>query len=497
MSEEVSAQEKPQVPIVLISYAHESPDLKNWVLSLAQALRRAGIEVILDQWNLTPGRDMLVFMEQGITEADRVLMVCTPTYATKANKRVGGVGYEGIIISGELFARTDTNKFVCILRSGDSETSLPVFMKGRFCVDFRETAQYQASLEQLLRDLHKVPPPNRPPLGPNPYGSATTLDKGPAKPGQTLPEFAGQVAALLRAGDASGWHGLVRTVHQEFRRNLLAWYTKNRELDLAGPVRDTALTELMNIAVPAMTLGLCTVEAGKAFPGQRPIAIDTFLNIPEWPQAGDQRFIAVPTFLAYVHHHLVGALMLDLGQHDQAVRLLRTQVQDVDSGKLEDLWKELNLSAWPEYVSDCTHSWAFLQMLFTHESGWIGRFFGSEREFHVALGAYRLLASILEFASHVAAGTHPEDFKPRIPPMFLVQKSGKGGWPDLGPMLLKALPDGASTNAIASGFGVDRRKLDAVWKFWVDQWFVFMERRGYRILAAHAKSLCKPVERLP
>ena len=64
-------------PKVFISYSHDSPEHKRWVSELAARLRHNGIDAILDQWDLGLGDDITRFMERGIVDADRVLVICT------------------------------------------------------------------------------------------------------------------------------------------------------------------------------------------------------------------------------------------------------------------------------------------------------------------------------------------------------------------------------------------------------------------------------------
>jgi hypothetical protein len=78
-------------PRVFISYSWESEDHKKWVRYLAERLYAAGIEARLDQWFVQPGESFTAFMEQEVEAADFVLIVCTPSYARKSNKRQGGV----------------------------------------------------------------------------------------------------------------------------------------------------------------------------------------------------------------------------------------------------------------------------------------------------------------------------------------------------------------------------------------------------------------------
>ena len=103
------------MPKVFISYSWEDEAHKQWVKSLTDRLIENGIDATLDQYDLTLGERLPVFMEQSITTADYVLIICTPTYKEKADNRKGGVGYEGHIISGELFAKGNERKFIPVI----------------------------------------------------------------------------------------------------------------------------------------------------------------------------------------------------------------------------------------------------------------------------------------------------------------------------------------------------------------------------------------------
>ena len=70
-------------PKVFISYSHDSPEHRRWVSELGAKLRHSGVDAILDQWDLGPGDDVTQFMERGILDSDRVLVICTDQYVRK------------------------------------------------------------------------------------------------------------------------------------------------------------------------------------------------------------------------------------------------------------------------------------------------------------------------------------------------------------------------------------------------------------------------------
>lgn len=158
-----------QIPTIFISYSHDSPAHKIWVAGLAARLRENGVTVILDQWDLRPGDDVPKFMEHSIRNSQRVLLICTEIYARKADERLGGAGYESMIVTGELIQELGTAKFIPIVKQASRPAKLPAAISTRFFLDFSEAEFYEAQFESLLRELHRVPPPDRPALGRSPF----------------------------------------------------------------------------------------------------------------------------------------------------------------------------------------------------------------------------------------------------------------------------------------------------------------------------------------
>jgi hypothetical protein len=131
--------------------------------------------------------DLPQYMEQSIRDSDYVLLICTPIFAEKANRGIGGVGYEKNVVTGELFTRrSNDTKFVPILRIGPPELSLPSYLQSKIFIDFRDDAQFEAALERLLRHLHGVPLTMRPPVGLKPSFQSRSLTD-PRKPSNSEP----------------------------------------------------------------------------------------------------------------------------------------------------------------------------------------------------------------------------------------------------------------------------------------------------------------------
>jgi hypothetical protein len=133
----------------------------DWVVQLATDLRTNGVDTILDKWHLREGQDAHAFMEQMVTKADvnKVIIVCDGKYADRANQRVGGVGAESQIMSGELYGKIDQTKFVAVCRENDDNgrALLPAFLRSRIYIDFVDDSLYSDRLEQLLRWCYDKP----------------------------------------------------------------------------------------------------------------------------------------------------------------------------------------------------------------------------------------------------------------------------------------------------------------------------------------------------
>lgn len=159
-------------PSVFISYSHDSEDHKAWVLRLAIDLRERGVDATLDQWELVPGQDVAAFMQKGILEADRVLLVCSGAYVSKAEAGTGGVGFERLIVTGEVVQNIDTRKFIPLVRGNPTEPHVPRFLGPRLYIDFNDDTEYETKREELLRELLGAPLSVKPPLGTNPFSGA-------------------------------------------------------------------------------------------------------------------------------------------------------------------------------------------------------------------------------------------------------------------------------------------------------------------------------------
>lgn len=141
-------------PRVFISYSWEDEEHIEWTKRLANCLIENGVDTHIDQYDLELGDRLPQFMEQEITNADYVLIICTPSYKEKANNRKSGVGYEGHIIAGELFQNQNEKKFIPIIRKGQIDECLPTYLLGKLGINFKSDDKFDENLKDLLATIY-------------------------------------------------------------------------------------------------------------------------------------------------------------------------------------------------------------------------------------------------------------------------------------------------------------------------------------------------------
>lgn len=173
---------------------------------LATRLREAGVDAILDLWELQPGADLPAFMEKNLVAADRVLMVCTDNYVAKANAGTGGVGYEKMIVTADLLKNIDSNKIVPIIRQGGTH-NVPTFLRSKMFLDFSREDQFEFSFDELTRTLHNAPLFVKPPIGDKPFPTSSV----PPKPvGDPIFKLIGIVVRHFEANPATEYLSYAR-----------------------------------------------------------------------------------------------------------------------------------------------------------------------------------------------------------------------------------------------------------------------------------------------
>ena len=216
------------IPKAFVSYSWDSDSHKSWVRTLATNLRTDGVDATLDQWHAVPGDQLPSFMETAVRESDFVLIICTPNYRRKSDARDGGVGYEGDVMTGEVFTAQNHRKFLPILCDGTWDAASPSWLKGKYYINLCGTPYSPAAYQDLLSTLHNARP-TPPPVGPRPVLAPTT----PTPPNPTRPLVSVAGLAIILEEIVSLVHSVQNVAYTfgESRRILISIYRLHRLIE--------------------------------------------------------------------------------------------------------------------------------------------------------------------------------------------------------------------------------------------------------------------------
>ena len=151
---------------IFISYTHDSKEHRDRVLALAERLRTDGLFSMIDRYiNGHPEEGWLSWMERQISQANFVLIVCSPTYYRRymgeeiPGHGLGGVWESGLIQQALYKAQGKNRKFVPVLFEGASIEDIPNVLRYRY-------THYllMKSYDELLRFLTSQPEVNPSPV---------------------------------------------------------------------------------------------------------------------------------------------------------------------------------------------------------------------------------------------------------------------------------------------------------------------------------------------
>lgn len=147
-------------PVVFLSYARTSQEHIEKITNFASILRKDGIDVKFDEWDLKVGNDLYFFMENNIErESDKVLLILTKEFVEKANDRRSGVGTETQLISKEVYDDVKQERIIPIVWECDEkgEPYIPTFLESRLYIDLSTKEKSGKNYETLLRILYNKP----------------------------------------------------------------------------------------------------------------------------------------------------------------------------------------------------------------------------------------------------------------------------------------------------------------------------------------------------
>jgi hypothetical protein len=163
-----STQPRRSRPRVFISYSHDSSEHEARALSLANRLRRNGIDAVIDQYEVSPPEGWTLWMELQIHKADFVIVICTESYLRRVKKEEArGIGlgacWEAHLIYQSLYEEGTMNwRFLPVLFRNGRLDHIPGPLRGYT----RYWVGTGTGYNSLYRHLTGQRLAKKPPLGP-------------------------------------------------------------------------------------------------------------------------------------------------------------------------------------------------------------------------------------------------------------------------------------------------------------------------------------------
>lgn len=123
---------------VFVTYAWESDEFNDKVISFVDFLRKNGFNASMDRKESQKETSINFnrMMIEGIQNSDKVIVILTQTYKEKADKFSGGVGTEFQLILEQL--KTFTNKFIFVSFGVNTDKIVPTGIIGREVLDLKK-----------------------------------------------------------------------------------------------------------------------------------------------------------------------------------------------------------------------------------------------------------------------------------------------------------------------------------------------------------------------
>jgi hypothetical protein len=152
-------QGKANDPVrAFISHTSKTPEATDWVKSLALYLIEQGVQARLDGFHLRRGMDLQQWMCNELALARKVIVVCDEAYKQKADGRLGGVGWETMIIQGDLASLPpDSTKYQVVVRAKEIDKGLPIYLRTRYAFHAPGPVQDRTFMQELVKELLDLP----------------------------------------------------------------------------------------------------------------------------------------------------------------------------------------------------------------------------------------------------------------------------------------------------------------------------------------------------
>jgi hypothetical protein len=431
-------QQAPAIK-VFMSYSHDTPEHKDEVKRIAYILRsKFNIDIQGDFYTEDmPHGTLFTELMHVIKIVDKTIMILTPNYKIKADDGQGGVGYESMLITEELYKDLGSSKFIPVIldqQKINNADYFPTFLSSLRKGIFRSQYNNESSfIEAIARAITNRPRDPKPPLG----GSGWKELTQPNIPPESINvEYLAQesnagilfnyVLKITRNGDITAFK-LLRTHLIEISNNKLRKLREDHEAKFEAK-SESNLFAIMDKFVNAMAPVLLTAYAAslssnEKFTKQDGVMLD-LLSIDCWFSRIKPTFIMlrdIPYMLAFTYHHIYGAIHIFNENFPNLIRLLNTKLQNPDTaGDYKPLYKTRHVVANIESLGkDCFLCFKFLLNSYERWE-WLKLIFKTEKEYRNYLVSYQLTIHILSYIFYLQEGNFNQEINFDVPLTFMI-----------------------------------------------------------------------------
>lgn len=167
-------EEKKDSPKVFISYSYDSDEHIVWIEELVNKLRRnAGVNATIDKFLLNKTIDLDEIMIRGFKESDKIVIVLTKNYASKAEDTDGDTGVRFEARLATIITRNNAlkNKLIFIKRdsSCDFKEVFPFIFQDHYAIEMSNDSDFEEKFKELYHRLWNKPFNEPVPIGENPF----------------------------------------------------------------------------------------------------------------------------------------------------------------------------------------------------------------------------------------------------------------------------------------------------------------------------------------
>jgi len=383
---------------------------------------------------LNPTGGLLTDFMQIIRQTDRVICVLSPTYKLKANEGLGGVGYESSIITDDLYKNIGSNRIIPVIINSvhTLEECCPDFLtkirKAILRMNYDSDALF---FEEIARVIHKTPQKPKPILGQNKLLVEASYaqrieDIDITKLSLEYKSVFETAKFYAEKNDYRSFRGLFSKIKDQVFKEIDLLRIKHeitfqiKHADELPPIMDS----FVEVTVPLFLIAFAGyMSSNEQFHKQEGLLID-LLSIDGWWEKGGLTVIRqIPELLAYVYHHIYGALNISTGTIEEIPIIFKQKIPVKSSNLIyEYLYQVPSVTGFVESLGrNCFKSFSFLLTAYKRWS-WLTLLFPTEQEYQRALVSYQMTINLLFYfqATKNNALTTELEICPVIPPSFAI-----------------------------------------------------------------------------